>query len=84
MPSASELFPQLDQLDPITLYARYEELSAIPVHPEGLQLEGFQTDAHLMEMISILGILRRKSSGPPKAKRPKTIVPAPKASLDML
>jgi hypothetical protein len=91
MPEARESFPQLELLDPIALNARYCELRDIPKHEP--DANGFpcacgkcQTDEHLIEMISILGILRRKSAGPPKAKgtRPKTIVPAPSTALDLL
>jgi hypothetical protein len=72
--NAKDLFPQLEQLDVLALNERYNALRDIPRHEndgEGLPCAcgQCQTDEHLMEMITILGILRRKSAGPPKAKR---------------
>jgi hypothetical protein len=61
MPAASDLYPQLESMDVLDLNNRYNDLAAIP--------DASRTDDHLLEMVSILGILRRKSAGPPKARR---------------
>lgn len=76
MPEARTLFPELEALDHTRLRVRYEELLTANI---GLSNEDIP-DERLREMVVILGMLRRKSAGPPKARAPKAAPP----TLDQL
>lgn len=78
MPNINDVFPSLEQLEPVQLHARYAELTS-----RGSLAALSDEDLH--EICAILKALRRKSVGPPKAvKRPPAASKTVVATEDLL
>lgn len=78
-------FPDVEGMDLPQLYVRYEELlSGLKKMPDGRpDVTAIEDDVKLAEMARILGALRRKSAGPPKAARRTGLASAPKTAPDI-
>jgi len=85
MPEIQTLFPDLDSLDTASAYTRYKQLEATLARlPNGLPDPSSVTDdATLTEMCALLGLLRRRTAGPPRTSGTKR-GPATQPSLEDL
>jgi hypothetical protein len=72
MPDVLDKFRHIESFDMPNLYARYEELKeGLKKLPDGsVDPSAMEDDTKLQEMCVILAQLRRRSAGPPKARKP--------------